>query len=111
MPLRPGAAVGRGSCGPESTGHWRGRGRHWHGHAPIDKDLPVTNIESLPGVLVLTRFVATLLLGDASTDPLKFSFVALLLAFVALVAAYVPARQACASVPWRPCVVSKSELE
>jgi len=48
----------------------------------------------IAGALVLTRFMATLLFGVAPTDPLTFGVVALLLAFVALAAAYVPARRA-----------------
>jgi putative ABC transport system permease protein len=48
----------------------------------------------IPAALVLTRFMSTLLFGVAPTDPLTFAVVALLLAFVTLAAAYLPARRA-----------------
>ena len=48
----------------------------------------------IPAALALTRFMSTLLFGIAPTDPLTFGVVALLLALVALAAAYVPARRA-----------------
>jgi putative ABC transport system permease protein len=44
--------------------------------------------------LVLTRFLSSQLFGVSATDPLTFSSVALLLAAVALLACYVPARRA-----------------
>ena len=44
--------------------------------------------------LMLSQFLATLLYGISPTDPLTFVGVALLLAFVALAACYVPARRA-----------------
>jgi putative ABC transport system permease protein len=47
----------------------------------------------IPAALVLTRFLSTLLFGVAPTDPLTFAVVALLLAFVTLAAAYLPARR------------------
>jgi ABC-type antimicrobial peptide transport system permease subunit len=42
----------------------------------------------------LTRLMNTMLFGVSATDPLTFGGVALLLALVALAAAYIPARRA-----------------
>jgi ABC-type antimicrobial peptide transport system permease subunit len=44
--------------------------------------------------LALTQFVATLLVGVGTADPLTFGGIALLLLAVALFAGYVPARRA-----------------
>jgi putative ABC transport system permease protein len=46
------------------------------------------------GALGLSRFIASLLYGVKSTDPLTFVIVSLLLLFVALLASYIPARRA-----------------
>ena len=43
--------------------------------------------------LVASRWIASLLFGTRPTDPLTFAGIVLLLAFVALVAGYVPARR------------------
>jgi predicted permease len=48
----------------------------------------------LAGAAVLTRFIASMLFGVTARDPLTFVAVAALLASVALVASYVPARRA-----------------
>jgi putative ABC transport system permease protein len=48
----------------------------------------------IAGALVLTRFLASMLYGIRSTDPLTYLGVSLLLAAVAMVASYIPARRA-----------------
>jgi putative ABC transport system permease protein len=44
--------------------------------------------------LALTRMMKTLLFGVSATDPVTFAVIALLLTFVALLACFIPARQA-----------------
>jgi putative ABC transport system permease protein len=48
----------------------------------------------IAGALALTRFMSTLLFGVTPTDPLTFVSVSMLLATVAALASYVPARRA-----------------
>jgi len=51
------------------------------------------------GALALTRFLSSMLFGVKPTDPLTFVLVPLILAAVALLAAYLPARRATAVHP------------
>jgi putative ABC transport system permease protein len=48
----------------------------------------------LVGAFAVTRVISSLLFGVTTKDPLTFAAVAVLLAFVALLACYIPARRA-----------------
>jgi len=48
----------------------------------------------LVGAFALTRVISSLLFGVTTKDPLTFAAVAILLALVALLACYIPARRA-----------------
>jgi putative ABC transport system permease protein len=48
----------------------------------------------LAGAIIFTRFLQSMLFGVSATDPLTFVLISLLLAAVALIASYVPARRA-----------------
>jgi putative ABC transport system permease protein len=54
----------------------------------------IGSILGLAGALTVTRYLATMLFGLTPLDPLTFAGMALLLALVASVASYVPARRA-----------------
>ena len=51
-------------------------------------------VVGLVGALALTRLMSSLLFGVSATDPVTFCAVAFLLAFVALLACWIPARRA-----------------
>ena len=51
-------------------------------------------LAGLAGAFWLTRFLSSLLFGVAPTDPVTFGTIPLLLAGVALLASYIPARRA-----------------
>ena len=55
----------------------------------------------IAAALILTRFMQGMLFGITSTDPATFSVVSLTLAAIALLACYIPARQATRVDPMR----------
>ena len=55
----------------------------------------------LAAAFALTKVISSLLFGVTTKDPLTFGGVALLLAFVALLACYIPARRATRLDPLR----------
>jgi ABC-type antimicrobial peptide transport system permease subunit len=63
----------------------------------LKQGLMLTGLGLALGLLaaaLLTRLIQTLLYGVGTTDPLTFGLVALLLASVALLACWIPARRA-----------------
>ena len=63
----------------------------------LKQGLLLTSLGLALGLLaaaLLTRLIQTLLYGVGTTDPLTFGMVALLLAAVALLACWIPARRA-----------------
>ena len=63
----------------------------------LSKGLKLTLIGIVLGVagaFGLTRLMSNLLFGVSATDPLTFAGVTILLALVALIACYIPARRA-----------------
>jgi uncharacterized membrane protein YeaQ/YmgE (transglycosylase-associated protein family) len=57
----------------------------------------------IAGAFVASRALSTLLFHTSATDPLTYGAVAMLLALVALVASYLPARRAMWSIRLLPC--------
>jgi putative ABC transport system permease protein len=55
----------------------------------------------LAGAFALTRVLRSMLFGASATDPIVFAVVAILLAIIAVVASYLPARRALAIEPTR----------
>ncbi len=63
----------------------------------VGQGMILTAVGIVLGVIVaaaLTRLMANMLFGIGATDPLTFALIALLLAFVALLACWIPARRA-----------------
>ena len=72
----------------------------------VGQGMRFVGVGLVPGFLVvfaLTRLLEHLLFGIGATDPLTIVMVSLVLALVALIACWLPARRASAFIRWWPC--------
>ena len=70
--------------------------------------LTITGVAiGLIGALSIGRFIAALLYGIKSTDPVTLAGVSLILIAVSLIASYIPAHGRRRSIPWWRCGMSR----